>query len=142
MLDALLEVHEGSLGVAFVDAVTAESALPPEAAGGLDELLQLAGAQAAERLPRRSFTQRFLPDLTEEPLLAVRLDLGREPHLKLFRDFALFSSAAIVFLLDDDEPEIQIYDGGQTFTFFADERILEAVVTKATIPEDALQRVD
>lgn len=141
VLDALLEVHQASLGPAFVDAVTAESVLPPEAAVALDELLQLAGMQATERLPKASFGRRLLPDLAEDPLLAVRLDLGRDADLKLFRDFGLFSSAAIVFLRDDDEPEIEIYDGGQAFTFFADEAILEAVVTSAAVPADAINRV-
>ena len=138
VLDALLEVHEASLGAAFVDALTAESALPPEAAAALEELLLRTGGQ----LPRKSsFGRRLLPDLSEDPLLAVPLDLGRATDLKLFRDFALFSSAAIVFLRDDDEPEIEIYDGGQAFTFFADDRILEAIVTNAEVPADALHRV-
>ncbi len=47
-LDLLLELHAGSLGRGFVDAVTKESPLPERAAGALEELRRLAEAQAVQ----------------------------------------------------------------------------------------------
>jgi hypothetical protein len=140
-LDVLLGLHAASLDRGFVDAVTDETALPAEAAAALDELTRRAHAQAALRLPKRSLVGRLLPDLARDPLLAVELDLGNEADLRLFRDFALFSTGAVVFLRDDDEPEIEIYDAGQSLTFFADQTVLEALVTTGGIPPDALERV-
>lgn len=139
-LDVLLELHAASLDRAFVDAVTDETVLPPEAAAALDELTRRAETQAALRLPKRTLLRRLLPDLAGDPLLAVGLDLGHEADLEVFRDFALFSTGAVVFLRDDDEPEIEIYDAGQSFTFFADQAVLEALVTTGGIPPDALHR--
>ena len=139
-LDLLLELHAGSLGRGFVDAVSNESPLPKGAAAALEELLQLADAQARQRPPNRSFTRRLLPDPSDDPLLAVELDLGRDDHLDLFRRFAPFSTGAVVFLRDDDQPEIELYDSAKSFTFFADQTILEELATKAAIPPDALHR--
>jgi hypothetical protein len=140
-LDYLLGAHEATLGRAFVDAVSNESPLPDEAAAALEELLRLADAQAVERFPKPSFARRLLPSLADDPLLAVELDLGREGELKTFRDFALFSTAAVVFLRDDDQPEIEIYDSGKSFTFFADGAVLDGL-ERAGVPRDAIGRVD
>lgn len=140
-LDTLLEMHRESLGTAFVDATTDESPLPPAAAAAFDELSALAGAQAAERVPRPSFFHRLFPHVGDDPRLAIRLDLGRESDLGVFREAALFSTGAVVFLRDDDEPEIEIYDSGQSFTFFADASVL-AELDAAGVPADAVHRVD
>ena len=128
VLDLLLEWHEGVLGHAFVDALTREAPLPPDAAAALEELLRRADANAAAGLA--------------DPLLAVELDLGKEADLKTFREFALFSTAAVVFLRDDDQPEIELSDSGKSFEFFADAALLDALTTKAGIPHDAIARVD
>lgn len=142
VLDHLLEVHEAALGRAFVDAMSNESPLPDAAAAALEELLRLADAQAAVRLPKPAFARRLLPSLADDPLLAVELDLGTDAHLKTFRDFALFSTASVVFLRDDDEPEIEIYDSGKSFTFFADEPMLAGLADKAGVTRDGIYRVD
>src|SRR5688500_17746668 len=127
-LDVLLEAHEGSLGRGFVDALTREAPLPPDAAAALEELLRRADANAVAGLP--------------DPLLAVELDLGKPADLKTFRDFALFSTAAVVFLRDDDHPEIELSDSGTSFEFFADASLLDDLTTRAGIPPDAIERVD
>lgn len=141
-LDFLLAAHEGSLGRGFVDAVTEERELPIAAATALDELKQLSDAQAAERLPKPSFVRRLFPDLADDPRLAVELDLSNDAHLGLFRAFALYSTGAVIFLRDDEQPEIEIYDSGKSFTFFADAALLEELMATAGIPADAVHRVD
>jgi hypothetical protein len=141
-LDFLLEVHGDSLGRAFVDAMTNESEVTADAGAALEELLRRAETQAAQRLPRPALIHRLLPDLADDPRLAVELDLGDDADLKTFRDFALYSTGAVVFLRDDDEPEIEIYDSGKTFTFFGDDALVGELSGAAGIAPEAIHRVD
>lgn len=140
-LDVLIDIHRDALGTAFVDATTDEYPLPPAATAAFEELLALAGAQAAERLPRTSLFSRLFPDVGDDPRVAVRLDLANGAYLDLFRNAALFSTGAVVFLRDDDEPEIEIYDSGKSFTFFADTLLLDRLST-AGVPREAVHRID